>query len=99
MSNFNVDPKDVLRFQIERNVKNIMRSYLILLEEVENEHDNALNKLDSKLPDQYKIYVELADYLDEDKAKRLRKQILDNGNDAIRAIEEVIKQFDIDFKR
>lgn len=97
-SNFLVDPNEVLRFQIERNVTNLYKSFLVILETIEDEHANSLNLLHEKLPDNLKVYVELADYLTESKVNRLRKGVLDAGNDCRRELTDLIKSFNITLK-
>lgn len=95
---YTVDPKEVLRFQLDRNVRLLFRGYLMALEDLAREHDEALGKLDKALPDQYRPYVELADYLTPEKGQQMRKRVLDFGNDTLRSIEELLKQFEVTFK-
>ena len=38
------------------------------------------------------------DCLDEDEYKKIRKRVLDYGNDSIRELEEHLNNFDINFK-
>lgn len=89
---------DVLRFQARRICTSMFKSFLILLEEVEEDHDIALKKLFDSLPPQYQPYVKLADYLDEERAKRLRSKILDVGNNAIREFEEQLNNYEVRLK-
>lgn len=90
---------DMLAFAIRRNVTLLFKQQLELLEDLADEHDNAMHKLSEKLPKQYADYIELADYLNEQKFEMLRKRILGKGNDCIRAIEESLKDFDITIKK
>lgn len=95
---YSVDPKDVLRFQLDRNVRLLFREQLMLLEDLGKEHDTALSKLNDALPEQYRHYLDLADYLTPDRGQQLRKRVLDRGNDVLRNFEELLKQFEIRFK-
>lgn len=90
--------EDFLRFQIKRAVTTLFKQYLILLEEIGENHDEALARLNKNLPDEYKKYVELADYLTIEQSDRLRKKVLDIGNESIRNLNEVVDRLDIEFK-
>lgn len=95
---YSPDAGEVLRFQLHRSITILFKNYLIMLEDLGIEHDTALNKLYDALPQEYKVYVDLADYLDEDKGKALRSKVLGAGNDALRNVDELLKQFEIEFK-
>ena len=90
---------EIVKFQIRRNVTLLFKNHLELLEDIADEHDNAMRKLMEKLPQEYRDYVELADYLNEQKFEMLRKRILGKGNDCIRTIEEILKDFEIKVKK
>ena len=91
-------PSEVLRFQSRRNIVILFKSFLAIMSRVADEHDIAFDKLDEHLPVEYQKYIQLADYFTDEKREMLRKEILDIGNDCIRAIEEEIRKYDIDFK-
>ncbi len=95
---YTADPKEVLRFQQERIIKLLFTSFLVVLEDVGLEHDEALTKLVAALPPEYRQYVDLADYLTPEKGQRLRKKVLDAGNNALRQLDEVVQSLDIHFK-
>ncbi len=89
---------DVLRFQQERIVKNLYIELLMVLEDLGHEHDDALSKLEKALPSEYHQYVGLADYLTPEKGQRLRKRVLDRGNNALRELDSQLKNYDITSK-
>lgn len=97
--NYSIDPEELLRFQIRRNVTTLFKGFLILLEDLGLEHDEALQMLYDKLPQEYKVYVELADYLTEEKGEHLRRKVLGAGNDCCRQIEDILKTFTITLKQ
>lgn len=99
MENKGFEAENVLRFQINRILSSLFKKYLIILEDMGIEHDIALQKLYDNLPEEYKIYVKLADYFGEEKYNLLRSKILDDGNDAYRQIEEQLKNFEIKIKK
>jgi hypothetical protein len=88
----------VLRFQQERIVTTLFRSFLETLEDVEADHNAALAKLVDALPVDYKQYVDLADCLTPEKGQQLRKRVLDRGNDAKRSLTDLTNSFTIEFK-
>jgi len=90
---------DVLRFQIDKEIRLLFKTLLVVMEDLAEDHDTALAKIEEALPSEYKKYVNLADYLDEAKAARIRSRILDAGNDALRAADKHIQNFDIGFKK
>lgn len=93
-----LEESDIIKFQANRIVTNFMKSMLVMIEDLAEDHDIALCKLQENLPNEYKKYVNLADYFTEDKFRNLRGKILTNGNNAIREIEENLKNFDIKIK-
>jgi hypothetical protein len=91
-------PGDVLLFQVTRIVTNLFKNNLGALENIAADHDEAMAKFEAALPAQYKEYVNLGDYLTEEKGARLRKQTLDAGNDAIREISRLFAFYNIEMK-
>lgn len=87
----------LLLFAVHKNISALFKSFLSTLENITADHDESLLKLHSSLPPEYKKFVELADYLSESKCSRLRKIILDNGNDCYRSIEEEFRKYKVDF--
>ena len=93
-----VEPREVLRFQCDRNTKGIFWGNLAILEDLAVEHDIAMNKLRETLPEEYVRFVDLADYFTEAKRVQLRKRVLDIGNNHLRQINDVIDGFDVTFR-
>ena len=85
MANFNI--KDILSFQIHRNIINLYKRYLNLIEDIQEEHINMLNKLNKKIDQET---LKNVDYFDENKYNYYRKKILDLGNETIREIDKNI---------
>jgi hypothetical protein len=85
------DPKlkEFLLFQIHRNITSLYKRYLNLVEDIQEEHINMLNKLNSKIDQET---LKNVDYFDDNKYNYLRKKILDLGNETSR---EIIKNFDL----
>jgi hypothetical protein len=85
------DPKlkEFLLFQVHRNITSLYKRYLNLIEDIQEEHVNMLNKLNSKIDQDT---LKNVDYFDDNKYNYLRKKILDLGNETSR---EIIKNFDL----
>ncbi len=88
----------VLTFTQRRHITLLFKSFITTLENITHDHDECMLKLRAALPKDHRQYVELADYLSEDRYQRYRKAILDAGNDTLRTLEEEIKKFKVDFK-
>lgn len=91
-------PGDVLRYQLDRIVTNLFKGYLIMLEDLGDSHDEALAKLKAALPPDYRPFVDLADYLTEERGVALRKKVLDAGNDSKRDIFKLLDSFNVEIK-
>lgn len=96
--NLSIEDGDILNFQIHRLVTNFYKDMLFMIEDLAENHDTALLKLQRHLPEEYAKYVDLADYLTEDEFSKLRSRVLSGGNGAIRNIEDQLKNFDIKIK-
>lgn len=89
--------KELLNFQVNRNVINLYKSFLIIMEDMHDQHRSNHAKLKQALPDNAEL-INQADYWDESRMEYLRKKILDNGNDALREIIGQIDQFNLTIK-
>ena len=85
------DPKlkEFLLFQVHRNVTSLYKRYLNLIEDIQEEHINMLNKLNNKIDQET---LKNIDYFDDNKYNYLRKKILDLGNETSR---DIIKNFEL----
>ncbi len=81
-----VDLRASCKLTVERHIVNLFKECLMIVEQLEEEHDEALEKLYSALPETYREYVRLADHFTEEKADRIRRAILARGNDCRRAV-------------
>jgi hypothetical protein len=89
--------KELLEFQINRNVINLYKSFLIMMEDMHDQHDNNFRKLKRALPEEIDL-IDQANYWDESRMDYLRKKILDKGNDSLREIISQIEQFNLTTK-
>ena len=70
----------------------------MIVEQLAEEHDESMEKLYQALPPEYKDYVNLADHFTEEKYDRIRRAILQRGNDCKRAVNEELEQFELSFR-
>lgn len=76
---------------IGRVVTRLFKNFLVILEDLQEEHRSSHLKLLEQLPEQYKPLVYCVDTFDDRKMEWLRKRVLDLGNEAIRESEEWIE--------
>ena len=83
------DPKlkEFILFQINRNIILLYKRYLNLVEDLQEEHVNMLNKLNKKVDLET---LKNVDYFDENRYNYLRKKVLDLGNETLREIDKTI---------
>ncbi len=87
--------KEYLTFQIHRNIVNIYKQQLVLLQDIVVEHERMINKLEKHVN---KKTLEDVNYLDQKKYNYLRKKTLDVGNEAIRDFEKSVENINISLK-
>jgi len=90
--------RELLEFQILRNITNLYKSFLILVEDLSEDHKLQFDKLKEALPEHEKLLSQ-AEYLDDAQLNYLRKKILDNGNHVRREIFTCMENFNIEFKK
>ena len=90
--------KDMVQKIHEKNIKNLFKSFLYILEELKNDHDRNFGKLAEALPSEYLNIIKQADYFDDDQMFFLRKKVLDIGNDALRNQKEEFEKITVEFK-
>lgn len=89
--------KELLEFQINRNIINLYKSFLIIMEDMQDQHEGSFRKLKINLPDHVDL-INQADYWDESRMDFMRKKILDQGNDALREIINQLEKFNLTIK-
>ena len=86
--------KELLEFQVNRNIINLYKSFLIILEDMQDEHRNNFNKLKNAMPENNEL-ISQADYWDESKMEYIRKKVLDQGNSTQREIIGQLEKFNL----
>ena len=93
-----MDPDESLQALYAKNTKVLFKSFLILIEDLNDDHLRNFEKLRNAIPEEYHALLNQADYFDQKKLQYLRKKILDLGNDSIRTAENSFENFTISFK-
>ena len=93
-----LNPKDLLRFQMRRNVTNLYKSFLILVEDLEQDQLIQLSKLKEAMPEHERL-IKQSEILDAGKCNYMRKKILDAGNGVIRELLSELENYDVNFSK
>ena len=91
-------PEEILKFAIRRQITNLFKEFLFTLKNQQDKHGEFLDKLEKELPDEYKCYINLADYYTDGESERLRSEVLTKGNDSIRSLNQQIDELFVDFR-
>ena len=92
--------KDVISFQIHRNIINLYKKYFEITEDLLTEHKLFLSKVETRLKSSgLDINLKELDYFSDEKFNQIRKKILDAGNDATRELEKAFEFIDINLKK
>ena len=75
--------RDLLEFQVNRNIVNLYKSFLVLTEDLYHENQSGFNRLRRIFEEDGEV-IEQANCIDDAKMEYLRKKILDAGNDCVR---------------
>lgn len=87
--------KEYVSFQIHKSLVNLYKRYLNLIEDIREDHDNMIDKIENKIDSNT---LKNIDYFDDNKYNYLRKKILDIGNETIREIEKNFDFIKMEFK-
>ena len=93
-----MDPQDTVNAIYSKSTKILFKSFLVLMEDLHQDHMINFAKLRKALPEEYSSLIDQADYFDQHKMQYLRKKILDMGNESIREANNDLENFTISFK-
>tara|TARA_R100000700_G_scaffold40394_1_gene55878 strand:+ start:1270 stop:1572 length:303 start_codon:yes stop_codon:yes gene_type:complete len=88
--------KDIISFQVHRNIVNLYKKHFEIIEDLQIEHESFISKLKKNSLDD--LPLDDLNYFTSEKYDHIRKRILDSGNDCIREIEKVLELVDINVK-
>lgn len=84
------DAATMLKAKVHMAINRIMAAYLSDLEQLGDEHDEAMGKLMDTLPDELKANVRLADIYGDARFEAIRRHVLKTGNDQNRELQELV---------
>ena len=92
-----MEPKTSLTQKQRRFITALFKEYLDILGEIKDSHDEYFGNLMEKLPPEFIPVLTIGNPLSDDKFMRLRKKVLDKGNDVIRDSELELDHYSISF--
>ena len=94
-----LDLRASCQFTLGRHITTLFKEYLAMMEQLHEEHFEAMAKMHDALPPEFKEYVNLADHFTDEKRERLRRAILARGNDCKRAVSDELDKYDLAFRK
>tara|TARA_Y100000356_G_C11144456_1_gene227142 strand:+ start:339 stop:638 length:300 start_codon:yes stop_codon:yes gene_type:complete len=88
--------KDIISFQVHRNIVNLYKKHFEIIEDLQIEHESFISKIKKNSLDD--LPLDDLNYFTSERYDHIRKRILDSGNDCIREIEKVLELVDINVK-
>jgi len=92
-----MDAKKILARRANDNVSHLFKGFLRVLEDLKQEHDTASRKLYANIPEEHFPVLNVGNYFDNEKMTRLRKRILDLGNETLRSNDTELNNFTVSF--
>jgi hypothetical protein len=92
-----MDAKQSLSRKSNKSIAYLFKQYLMLIEDLKFEHDQYLKKIKQEIPSDYHNVIDNADTFDDEKLSRIRKRVLDIGNETIRSLDSELDDFSINF--
>ena len=94
----NNSAKELLRFQTYKEITYLYKRYLTIVEDLREEYKGMIQKLEENVSEENQALIRVANFLDENRFALIRKRVLDSGNEAIRAMEQQIEKFKVEFE-
>ena len=92
-----MDAKQSLSKRSSKSISFLFKQYLMLIEDLKFEHDQYLKKIKEQIPSEFHNVIDNANNFDEEKMSRIRKRVLDLGNETIRSMDSDISDFSVNF--
>lgn len=92
-----MDAKESLSKKSNKSISFLFKQYLSLIEDLKFEHDQFLKKIKQEIPSEHHNVIDNADTFDEEKMARIRKRVLDIGNETIRSLDNELNDFTVNF--
>jgi hypothetical protein len=92
-----MDAKQSLSKRSSKSIAYLFKQYLMIIEDLKFEHDQYLKKIKLEIPSEFHNVIDNADTFDNDKLSRIRKRVLDIGNETIRSVDSEMDDFSVNF--
>ena len=92
-----MDANQYLLRQHKKEVTNLFKNYLKILEDMKADHDFHYNKLYELIPEQYHTIIDAVNHFDNNKINWIRKRILDGGNESLRNFADEMENYCVSF--
>ena len=92
-----MDAKESLSKKSNKSISFLFKQYLSLIEDLKFEHDQYVRKIKDGIPSDYHNVIDNAETFDNEKMTRIRKKVLDIGNETIRSLDNELNDFSINF--
>tara|TARA_R100001015_G_C4534975_1_gene100344 strand:+ start:375 stop:668 length:294 start_codon:yes stop_codon:yes gene_type:complete len=92
-----MDAKKKFNRSSEKEISNLFKGMLKMLEDMKMDHDFHYDKLYENIPEKYHSILRTADHFTPDKVNWIRKRILDLGNESIRNLVEETDNYTVSF--
>lgn len=92
-----MNAKESLSKKSTKSISFLFKQYLSLIEDLKFEHDQFLKKVKQEIPSEHHNIIDNADNFNDEKMARIRKRVLDIGNETIRSLDSDLSDFSINF--
>ena len=92
-----MDAKESLSKKSTKSISFLFKQYLSLIEDLKFEHDQFLKKIKQEIPSEHHNVIDNADNFNDEKMTRIRKRVLDIGNETIRSLDNELNDFTVNF--
>ena len=83
---------ELLEVQLRRMVTKLFKDFLVITEDIRQDHLAVIGSCSGQFPPEM---TQRWNYLDLPRYSRIRKKVLDAGNDTLREMHSILEQFDI----
>ena len=90
--------KEFLNERSDHHIRFLFKSFLVILEDLKNNHDINFSKLRDSAPQEYQDLIDMADYFDEEHFYNYRKKVLDIGNSVLRDYNSELDTLHVEFR-
>jgi hypothetical protein len=92
-----MDAKESLSRKSNKSISFLFKQYLLLIEDLKFEHDQFVKKIKQEIPSEHHNIIDNAETFNDEKLCRIRKKVLDIGNETIRSLDNELNDFSVNF--